>query len=50
MGLSQPEYNAMIHAIWRIDRAIEGRANNESAYKLKEQRQTLSELFQRLTN
>lgn len=46
-GLSQGEYNALIHAIWRLDNLIADIPKGLSQ-KLELERETLSRLFQRL--
>lgn len=47
-GLSQGEYNALIHAIWRLDNLIADIPKGLSD-KLQLERETLSNLFQRIS-
>jgi hypothetical protein len=46
-GLSPKEYNALIHAIWRLDNLI-AELPKGLCEKLELERETLSRLFQRL--
>ena len=51
--LNRKEYNAMLHAIWRLDNLIKSSLNipDEEDYvaKLQRDRDALSNLFNRLT-
>jgi hypothetical protein len=50
-GLTGDEYNALIHAIWRIDRIIkenEGRLTPLEKSILERDRQALQDLFARV--
>jgi hypothetical protein len=50
--ISQKEYNALLHAIWHLDRLIAENTNGEKSEitdRLNRDRQALSDLFNRLT-
>jgi hypothetical protein len=49
-GLSKDEYNALIHAIWRLDRLIADHNQNPNMnlQKLERDRKALSNLFVRI--
>lgn len=48
-GLSKDEYNALIHAIWRIDQLTKELATSDPLYeKLRRDRQALQDVFVRL--
>jgi hypothetical protein len=49
-GLRPSEYNALIHAIWRIDQLTKELAPDDPHHeKLRRDRQALLDLFNRLT-
>mgnify|MGYP003643016825 FL=1 len=54
-GLNQAEYNALMHAIWRLDRVIKEAQEQETPplpsvmQKLSKERDALSTLFVRIT-
>lgn len=49
-GFTKDEYNAIIHAIWRLDRLIRDHADNPNMnlQTLERDRKALSDLFVRL--
>jgi hypothetical protein len=47
-GFNQTEYNALIHAIWRLDRDIAEETDSEVMRILNRDRKALRELFVRL--
>ena len=49
-GLTKNEYNALIHAMWRIDQITKELATDDPHHeKLRRDRQALLDLFNRLT-
>jgi hypothetical protein len=49
IGLRPTEYNALIHAIWRIDQLTKELATSDPLYeKLRRDRQALQDLFVRI--
>jgi hypothetical protein len=49
-GLRPSEYNALIHAMWRIDQLTKELATDDPHHeKLRRDRQALLDLFNRLT-
>jgi uncharacterized protein YdcH (DUF465 family) len=53
-GLTQPQYNALLHAIWRLDRVIKEAEEFETPTpestmrKLRKEREVLVDLFGRI--
>ena len=53
-GLTQPQYNALVHCIWRLDRVIKEAEEFETPTpeatmrKLREEREVLVDLFARI--
>lgn len=48
-GLTSLEYNALIDAIWRLDRSLNESEEGDSKESLKRDRQGLSDLFIRIS-